>query len=82
FKEIPEASLTKLQGLKVWIADCLRFEAHKTHAHYDLTIDLIKRLQPGRAILTHMTQHLDYEKLRLRCPAGVEPAYDGMQIEF
>ena len=42
----------------------------------------IERLQPKRAILTHMTTDLDYEALRRELPEGVEPAYDGMVIEF
>jgi phosphoribosyl 1,2-cyclic phosphate phosphodiesterase len=32
-------------------------------------------------VLTNMHTDLDYEVLRLSVPAGVEPAYDGMQIE-
>jgi phosphoribosyl 1,2-cyclic phosphate phosphodiesterase len=81
FKEIPADSLAKLTDLNLWVVDCLRDEAHKTHTHYDHTMALIKQLKPQRAILTHMTQYLDYESLRKRCPAGVEPAYDGMVVE-
>ena len=42
----------------------------------------IERLTPKRAILTHMTADLDYEALKRELPEGVEPAYDGMVIEF
>ncbi|MEI8295898.1 MAG: MBL fold metallo-hydrolase [Alphaproteobacteria bacterium] len=68
FKDIPAESLTKLAKLKVWIVDCLRDEPHKTHSHYAHTMELIAQLEPQHAILTRMTQHLDCEVLRLRCP--------------
>jgi phosphoribosyl 1,2-cyclic phosphate phosphodiesterase len=39
-------------------------------------------LRPKRAILTHMTAELDYATLRRDLPAHIEPAYDGMIVEF
>lgn len=81
FKNIPADSLAKLANLKLWVVDCLRDEPHQTHSHYEHTLNLIHKLKPRKAILTHMTQYLDYEILRKRCPPDVEPAYDGMVIE-
>ncbi|MDP9415037.1 MAG: MBL fold metallo-hydrolase, partial [Pseudomonadota bacterium] len=37
---------------------------------------------PARAVLTHMDQSMDYEALRAELPAGIEPGYDGMEIEL
>jgi phosphoribosyl 1,2-cyclic phosphate phosphodiesterase len=37
---------------------------------------------PRRAILTNMHIDLDFEELRRRLPPHVEPAYDGLKIEF
>ena len=45
-------------------------------------LEWIERLKPKRAILTHMTADIDYETLRRELPEGVEPAYDGMVVEF
>ena len=80
--DIPEASLPLLQGLDVWIVDALRFTPHPSHFSVKQALAWIERLQPKRAILTHMTTDLDYEALRRELPDGVEPAYDGMVIEF
>jgi len=80
--DLPEASWQALEGVKVWIVDALRPEPHPTHAHLDLTLSWIERLKPERAILTHMTWDMDYETLRRRLPPGIEPAYDGMQIDL
>ncbi len=80
--DIPVASLPLLQGLDVWVVDALRFTAHPSHFSVKQALEWIKRLQPKRAILTHMTTDLDYEALRRELPAGVEPAYDNMVIDF
>lgn len=80
--DIPEASVPLLEGLDLWIVDALRYTPHPSHFHLKRALDWIARLKPKRAILTHMTADLDYETLRRELPAGVEPAYDGMVVEF
>jgi len=40
----------------------------------------IDRFKPRRAVITNMHSDLDYEVLRASLPAGVIPAYDGMQL--
>ena len=42
----------------------------------------IERLAPKRAILTHMTAEMDYSTLRRDLPTHIEPAYDGMVVDF
>ena len=76
-----DEAFVALEGLAVWIVDCFGETRHPTHAHWDLTMSWIERLKPQRAILTHMGVSLDYETVRRRCPAGVEPGYDGMVID-
>lgn len=71
-----------MQGLDVWIVDALRYTPHPSHFHVARALEWIGRLKPKRAILTHMTTELDYDALRRELPDHVEPAYDGMQIQF
>ena len=78
--DLPESAFPALEGLKLWIVDCLRFKPHETHAHLDKTLAWIERVRPERAILTHMNHDVDYDELAARCPANVEPAFDGMTI--
>ena len=78
---LDDAAFATLQGIDVWIVDCLRDAPHPTHSHVEQTLEWIARVKPARAILTHMNHQIDYEDLRRRCPAGVEPAYDGMVID-
>lgn len=80
--DLPEESFNALSGVDTWIVDALQYKPHKTHAHLDLTLEWIERVKPKRAILTNLHVHMDYQTLLRELPQGVEPAYDGMQIEI
>jgi phosphoribosyl 1,2-cyclic phosphate phosphodiesterase len=79
---LPEASIPLLEGLDVWIVDALRYKPHPSHFTVIQALEWIERLKPKRAILTHLHVDLDYEALKREVPAHVEPAYDGMVVEF
>jgi phosphoribosyl 1,2-cyclic phosphate phosphodiesterase len=79
---MPPQSAAALAGLDVWIVDALRYKPHPSHFSVDDTLAWIERLKPRRAILTNLHSDLDYEELRTRLPAHVEPAYDGFSIEL
>lgn len=79
---IPEASFAALEGLDVWIVDCLRYTTSYSHAHLEMTLGWIERVKPKRAILTHMSHDFDYHTLKASLPDGVEPGYDGMVIQL
>ena len=76
-----EDAFDKLKGLDLWIVDCVRYEPHYSHSHFEQTIDWIKQLKPKKAILTHMGHWLDYKELKAKCPDNVEPGIDGMVIK-
>lgn len=78
----PEGGAELLRGLDVWIVDALRTTPHPSHFHLKRALEWIDELKPKRAILTHMTTDLDYDALRRSLPDRVEPAYDGMTVEF
>ena len=77
---LPNESMEQLKDLDLWIVDCVRYEPHYSHSHFDQTISWIKKLKPKRAILTHMGHWLDYTELKNKCPDNVEPGIDGMVI--
>ncbi len=78
---LSEQALRSLEGLDVWIVDCLRDKPHPSHAHLEMTLGWVERLRPKRTILTHMSHELDFNDLARRLPKGVEPAIDGMKID-
>jgi phosphoribosyl 1,2-cyclic phosphate phosphodiesterase len=80
--ELDEAAFDAIEGSELWIVDCLRREPHPTHSHLEKTLSWIARVQPRRAVLTHMDQTLDYRELSAELPAGIEPGQDGLAIEL
>jgi len=78
----PDGADDMLKGLDVWVVDSLRNTPHPSHFHVKRALDWIEKLKPKRAILTHMTTELDYDALRRSLPDHVEPAFDGMTVEF
>ena len=81
-KEFPLESEQYLYDLDLWIVDCVRFEPHYSHSHYEQTISWINKYKPKKAILTHLGAWLDYDKLLKLCPKNVFPAYDGLIINL
>ncbi|MBQ0821822.1 MBL fold metallo-hydrolase [Microvirga sp. HBU67558] len=79
--QMPDESLSVLEGLEVLILDALRYTPHPTHFSLSEALELIARVRPKRAILTNLHTDLDYETLRRELPPHIEPAYDGLQIE-
>ena len=79
---LPNESMEQLKDLDLWIVDCVRYEPHYSHSHFDQTISWIKQLKPKKAILTHMGHWLDYNDLKNKCPDNVEPGIDGMVIKI
>lgn len=77
---IPPESEKLLYDLDLWIVDALRYTPHPTHTHLERTLEWIGKFKPKRAILTHMNQDMDYDRLKAQLPNSVEPAYDGMEI--
>ena len=80
--DLDETAFAVLEGVELWVVDCLRYEPHPTHSHLAKTLSWVARVKPRRAVLTHMDIPLDYATLRRNLPAGVEPGYDGLMIEL
>jgi phosphoribosyl 1,2-cyclic phosphate phosphodiesterase len=79
---LDDAAFAALSGVECWIVDALRKTPHPSHAHLEKTLSWIARVKPKRAVLTNMHLDMDYESLKRELPAGVEPAFDGMTLDF
>jgi phosphoribosyl 1,2-cyclic phosphate phosphodiesterase len=77
---LDEAAFAALAGIETWIVGCFQEAPHPTHAHLALVLEWIARVRPHRAVLTHMSERLDYRKLAAMLPPGVEPAHDGLVL--
>ncbi len=79
---IPPASWPLLEGLRVLVLDALRYKPHPGHLSVGQALEVIDRLKPDRAYLTHISHDLEHEDANRRLPPGVELAYDGLKFEF
>ena len=64
------------QGADLWIIDTLRRRPHPSHPHLAQALEWIERLKPGRALLTHLDNSMDYETLRAELPDMLEEEID------
>jgi phosphoribosyl 1,2-cyclic phosphate phosphodiesterase len=80
--QIPDKSWPLLRGLEVLVLDALRLKPHPAHFSIDQAVDIIRRLKPARAYLTHMSHDVEHETVNRQLPAGVELAFDGLHFEF
>ena len=70
-----------LKGVKTWIVGCLRREPHQVHAGLDQVLRWADIIGPEKIYLTHMNASMDYQSLMSELPEGVEPAFDGLEIQ-
>ncbi|HET9534419.1 MAG TPA: MBL fold metallo-hydrolase [Mesorhizobium sp.] len=80
--DFPADTIHRLRDLDVLIIDALQHRPHPSHLSLSEALDWIARLNPRKAILTHMHVPLDYAAVLQETPARVEPGYDGMIIEI
>ena len=79
--EIPPETLELMRDLDVLVLDCLRFKEHPTHLWVDKALEYVERIKPRRAFFTHIAHDVKYARDSAKLPAGVEWAYDGLEIE-
>lgn len=78
---IPEDSWPLLEGLDVLVLDALWDEPHPTHFNVSQALEVIDRVRPERAFLTHISHRLDYAATNARLPDNVELSYDGLKLQ-
>lgn len=77
---IDEAGFDAIAGAGLWVVDALRWRPHPTHADFDTALKWLARARPGLGVLTNLHVDMDYRETLARCPDGVRPAYDGLEI--
>jgi len=79
--KIDDSSMALVAGVDTLVIDALRDKPHVTHFSVTEALDVIARLRPRRAYMTHMTHDLGHAATSARLPAGVELAYDGLVLD-
>ncbi len=80
--ELDDAAFAALEGVDTWLVDCFQRTPHRTHAHFERVLAWASRVGARRTVLTHMGSDLDWAWMLAHLPPGVEPAYDGLILDF
>jgi len=78
---IPAETIEKIAGVDTLVLNCLREREHPTHLTLADALAYIAKVGPRRAYLTHMCHDFTHEEWLKKLPEGVEPAYDGLEIQ-
>ena len=79
--ELPEEAIEKMKGVDTLVLNCLRAREHPTHLSLKAALGYIDRIAPRRAFLTHLCHDFTHAEWLAKLPVGVEPAYDGLEVE-
>jgi len=78
---LADESWALVEGVEVLVIDALRDRPHPTHFSVTEALEVIARVQPRRAYMTHMSHDLGHAATSARLPEGVELAYDGLVLD-
>jgi len=80
-KTVKEEELEKLKGVKVLTVNALRKEPHLSHFNLDEALAFIKKINPEKAYLTHISHLMGFhEEVEKELPENVFLAYDNLKI--
>ena len=70
-----------MKGVKVLTVNALRKEPHLSHFNLEEALDFIRKINPERAYLTHISHLMGFhEEVEKELPENVFLAYDNLKI--
>lgn len=80
---IEPAEKEKIKGSEVMVVNALRHKAHISHFTLDEAIELVQELNVPKAYFTHISHQLGKHAIvNKELPAGIQLAYDGLNLSF
>lgn len=84
--ELPDDSLSLLEGVEDLVINGLRREPHATHFSLDQGMEAARRIGARRTWLTHMNHESSHAELEEYCAnvgsdVGARPSWDGLEFE-
>lgn len=81
-KSISPEEQEKLTGTHTLVVNALHHHEHHSHMNLQEALAFIRRINPQRAFLTHMSHRMGlHEQVEKELPPGVHLAYDELKIE-
>lgn len=82
-KEIPSATIDNIWGIDTLVINALRHEEHISHLNLTQALDVINKVRPRIAYLTHISHDMGlYADIAPALPANVRLAVDGKTVEI
>lgn len=79
---IDEAEIEKIKGVEILVINALRHESHISHFTVNEALAIIRKIQPGKAYLTHASHQIGlYKDIEKDFPENVFLAYDQLIVE-
>jgi len=76
-----ETEMYKVKGTKVLVVNALRIAPHYSHFNLEEALEFIKKINPERAYLTHISHMLGFHaEVQKQLPENVFLAYDNLKI--
>lgn len=83
---IPPSEFEKLEGLKVFVLNTVKRGRHISHYSLDEAVGICRRVGAERSYLTHLShmlpRHEELTRELSSLPFSIQPAYDGLTVEF
>jgi phosphoribosyl 1,2-cyclic phosphate phosphodiesterase len=71
-----------LIGIETLVISALRGEPTRTMFSLNEAVFFAQKIGAKRTLITHMNHELEYETVNRQLPAGIQLAYDGMEVAF
>ena len=82
-KTIDEKEIQKIQNCKILVLNALQIEPHISHFTLEEALEMIARIKPETAYLTHISHRLGkHNEISSELPKNVFLAYDGLVLEI
>lgn len=80
---IAPEEMEKLRGVKLLVINALRQAKHFSHFSLPEALEIIDKVQPERAFLTHISHEMGlHAEVEKTLPRGVFLAYDNLEVEI
>lgn len=82
-KTVKDKEIEKIKNVKVLVVNALRVESHRSHFNLEEALQFIKKVNPEKAYLTHISHLLGFhEEVEKTLPKNVFLAFDSLQINL
>jgi phosphoribosyl 1,2-cyclic phosphate phosphodiesterase len=80
---IDDKEKAKIKGSEILVINALRKKEHISHFNLQQAINLTKELKIPKTFLTHISHQLGlHDEVNKELPAGIQLAWDGLQVEI